>query len=273
MRETFRIDEGAACATPDTCALGVVAKAPAAGRVKTRLAPPLTPEEAAALGLCFLRDACANVAGVAADADAAGVAVYTPAEALSFFEEILPRGFYTLPQRGDSLAERLTRATEELFAAGFASVCLINSDSPTLPPALLRSAALALARPGDRVVLGPADDGGYYLVGLKRAHPSLFENIEWSTPRVLAQTIGRARSIGLEVELLPRWYDVDDAASLARLVRELFGGDDDEPSSAEKSDGAPPRRFDAPHTRDWLEKFLTTEKGRSTALSARGPTG
>ncbi|HYO64027.1 MAG TPA: TIGR04282 family arsenosugar biosynthesis glycosyltransferase [Pyrinomonadaceae bacterium] len=273
MRETFRIEEGAGRAA-GTCALCVVAKAPAAGRVKTRLVPPLTPEEAAALGLCFLRDACANVAGVAADADAAGVAVYTPAEALSFFEEILPRGFYTLPQRGDSLTERLTRATRELFAAGFSSVCLINSDSPTLPPAFIRAAARALARPGDRLVLGPADDGGYYLAGLKRAHPRIFADIEWSTPHVFAQTVEHARSLGLEVETLPRWYDVDDAASLARLARELFAAQDDGATAAEKGDGAPPpRRFDAPHTRDWLEKFLQTERGRATALSALGPTG
>ena len=101
-------------------------------------------------------------------------------------------------------------------------MCLINSDSPTLPPAVLRDAVKALHAPGDRIVLGPADDGGYYLIGLKQAHRRLFQDIAWSTPTVLASTLERAREIGLECTMLPSWYDVDDADSLHRLCQELF---------------------------------------------------
>jgi glycosyltransferase A (GT-A) superfamily protein (DUF2064 family) len=101
-------------------------------------------------------------------------------------------------------------------------MCLLNSDSPTLPVAYLVAAATALAVPGDRVVLGPSTDGGYYLIGLKQPHQRLFEDIDWSTERVAAQTLARANQLGLEVHQLPSWYDVDDAEALRVLGGELF---------------------------------------------------
>jgi hypothetical protein len=103
---------------------------------------------------------------------------------------------------------------------------VLNSDSPTLPTALLLETAAALARPGDRAVLGPSSDGGYYLLGLKAAHRRMFEDIDWSTERVAEQTLQRARDIGLEVHTLPVWYDVDDADGLRRLNAELSGEDE-----------------------------------------------
>ena len=96
---------------------------------------------------------------------------------------------------------------------------MLNSDSPTLPTALLNETADVLAQPGDRAVLGPSSDGGYYLLGLKAAHRRLFEDIAWSTERVAEQTRERAREIGLDVHLLPVWYDVDDIESLAPAAR------------------------------------------------------
>ncbi len=102
---------------------------------------------------------------------------------------------------------------------------MLNSDSPTLPTALLIETAEVLARPGDRAVLGPSSDGGYYLLGLKAAHRRMFEDIAWSTERVAAQTLERAREIGLEVHSLPVWYDVDDVDGLRRLNAELGGED------------------------------------------------
>jgi glycosyltransferase A (GT-A) superfamily protein (DUF2064 family) len=104
-------------------------------------------------------------------------------------------------------------------------VCLLNSDSPTLPVAYLIAAATALAVPGDGIVLGPSIDGGYYLIGLKRPHRRLFEDVDWSTDRVLAQSMLRAQELALPVCQLPSWYDVDDAGTLRLLVRELFGHD------------------------------------------------
>jgi hypothetical protein len=107
---------------------------------------------------------------------------------------------------------------------GHGAVCLLNADSPTLPVAYLVAAATLLAAPGDRIVLGPATDGGYYLIGMKRPHPGLFEGVAWSTDQVMAQTLERAESLGLGVALLPTWYDVDDAETLRMLTREVLEG-------------------------------------------------
>jgi|SRR5436190_21703635 len=204
------------------CALAIMTKAPRAGRVKTRLVPPLTPEEAAELNKCFLRDTAAAISNVTGNDNACGIAVYTPAGAESEYANILPADFSLLPQRGDGFGERLYFASEDLFKCGFESVCLIDSDSPTIPAASFRHAIELLASPNDRIVLGPSDDGGYYLVGLKRPLREVFEEIDWSTERVLTQTIQRATGIGLEVKLLPTGYDVDDDESLRRLCNELL---------------------------------------------------
>ena len=197
-------------------------KAPRTGQVKTRLTPPLTPQEAAELSACFLRDTAAAITRIARDGSAQGVAVYTPAGAENEFREILPPEFALVAQRGEALEERLIFATEDLFALGFKAVCLINSDSPTVPPQAFSQAAQILSTQEDGVVLGPSEDGGYYLIGFNKLHRALFENIEWSTSRVLQQTLERAQESGLRVHLLPTWYDVDDAATLRRLCQELF---------------------------------------------------
>jgi uncharacterized protein len=102
---------------------------------------------------------------------------------------------------------------------------VLNSDSPTLPTALLVETAEVLARPGDRAVLGPSTDGGYYLLGLKHAHARMFEGITWSTEQVAEETLARAREIGLDVHRLPDWYDVDDVDALKRLDAELRGAE------------------------------------------------
>ena len=100
---------------------------------------------------------------------------------------------------------------------------MLNSDSPTLPTALLVETAETLARPGERAVLGPSSDGGYYLLGIKTVHRRLFEDIAWSTERVAEQTLERAREIKLDVHMLPVWYDVDDVEGLRRLRSEVRG--------------------------------------------------
>lgn len=209
------------------CALAVMTKAPRAGRVKTRLTPPLSPEEAAELNVCFLRDTTAAISRMADQKSAQGVAVYTPVGAESAYVDILPKDFLLVPQRGEAFGERLVAATEDLLALGFASLCLIDSDSPTLPEALFAEAVGLLARPDDSVVLGPSDDGGYYLIGLKKLHRRLFERIDWSTEHVLQQTVDAAREIDLPVQLLPTWYDVDDRNTLSRLCAECFGTNGD----------------------------------------------
>lgn len=231
----------------NVCALGLMAKAPLAGEVKTRLVPPLTLSEAAALNVCFLRDMATNVKSIAETEQASGLVVYTPVGSESAFDGVLPDGFKLLAQRGTSLGERLFNATDDLLREGHSAVCLINSDSPTLPRSILIRAIEALAPEGDRVVLGAADDGGYYLIGLKQAHWNLFDRIVWSTSDVLTRTTQRAAEIDLPVELLPRWYDVDDGQTLNRLCEELF--------FALPLDGAYP----APHTRTFLEAIINRE--------------
>lgn len=204
------------------CALAVMAKAPRPGKVKTRLSPPLTLDQSAAINICFLRDTTENIAAVATSAPAAGIISYTPIGDEALFDSLLPANFALLPQRGDGFGERLLATAEDLLACGYGSVCLIDSDSPTVPAAALEQAVAELARPGDRIVLGPAHDGGYYLIGLKRAHPEPFSNIAWSTSTVLAETIAAANAAGIEASILPLWYDVDDAASLDILTTELL---------------------------------------------------
>jgi uncharacterized protein len=222
----------------DCCALAVMAKAPRPGRVKTRLSPPLTPDQASALNICFIRDTTENIRQVTEASNSAGLVAYTPVGDESAFDGLLPVGFQLLAQRGDGFGERLSYACEDLFASGFSAVCLIDSDSPTMPQDALLQAVERLSRAGDRMVLGGSDDGGYYLIGMKRPHHRVFEQIDWSTERVFEQTLERAREIGLTTELLPTWYDVDDAATLERLRRELTA-----PSGA---------GYDAKHTRAYL---------------------
>jgi rSAM/selenodomain-associated transferase 1 len=215
--------------TAASCGIAFMAKASAPGRAKTRLVPPLTFDEAAALNTAFLCDVADNVLlaarHTAAHAGLAGYAAFGPSGAEEFFRRTLPAAIGLigawLPNFGDCLLQTIG----ELLRKGHASAVVLNSDSPTLPTALLIETAACLAQPGDRAVLGPSADGGYYLLGLKAAHRRMFEDIDWSTSRVAEQTLQRARDIGLEVHTLPVWYDVDDVGGLRRLNAELNGED------------------------------------------------
>jgi uncharacterized protein len=248
------------------CALAVMAKAPRIGDVKTRLVPPLDHAQATGLNICFLRDVTTLIADLVHPYPACqvdGFVAYTPVGSEEMFDGLLPNGFGLLAQRGEHLGERLFRAAHDFLNAGYGAMCLINSDSPTLPKSVLEKAVRALQLPGDRVVLGPADDGGYYLIGLKKAHPQLFADIEWSTEKVLTQTLERAAQVKLEVVLLPVWYDVDDGNSLERLRNELFGG--------EAADPATPCGYHAPHTRAYLTQLNIECDGRARRQAAGEP--
>jgi rSAM/selenodomain-associated transferase 1 len=206
------------------CALAIMAKAPRAGTVKTRLCPPLTSEQAASLNICFLRDTADNLDRVASGNNAMGLVCYTPMGDEALFDGLLPGGFSLIPQRGNDFGERLLLAARDILACGYGSVCLIDSDSPTVPTAAFAQAVAELNRPGDRIVLGGSHDGGYYLIGLKHAHPEVFENIAWSTASVYSETVAAVRAAGIDLVELPLWYDVDDAATLDILVGEILGG-------------------------------------------------
>ncbi|MBV9734629.1 MAG: TIGR04282 family arsenosugar biosynthesis glycosyltransferase [Acidisphaera sp.] len=212
----------------DVCAIAVMAKAPVAGRVKTRLSPPLDPEEARLLSAAFLRDTTETIRAAGREAPVRGHVAYAPAGSEALFAGaladgtglLLADGAIAAPADVHGFGRSLLHAAQALFARGYGAVCLLNSDSPTLPVQVLRDAAAALARPG-RAVLGPAEDGGYYLLGMRAGHARLFADIAWSTGEVAGQTRARAAELGLEVVTLPTWYDVDDRASLRRLIADL----------------------------------------------------
>ena len=241
--EAGPIDQG----RQSQCAMAIMAKAPRAGKVKTRLSPPLTLEQTAALNVCFLSDTAENLAAIAPAGASAGMVCYTPVGDEAAFNGLLPASFTLIAQRGDKFGERLLAAAADILGCGFGAVCLIDSDSPTVPKAAFEQAVAELARPGDRIVLGPSHDGGYYLIGLKQAHPEPFERITWSTASVLEETIERAREAGIEVVLLPLWYDVDDAATLEILTGEVLDGR--APEFAQMTG------YDAPNTRGFLVRL------------------
>jgi len=194
----------------------VVAKRPAPGQAKTRLTPPLSPQQAADLYECFLRDTLDRMRRVP---DAQRAIAYLPIEAHSYFAQLAP-DFDLIPQIGADLGARLDHALTHYLDQGYERAAIMNSDGPTQPIENLRQAFAALTDHTD-VVLGPSDDGGYYLIGLKKPAPRLLREVRMSTPTVLADTLDLAREERLRVSLLPPWYDVDDVASLQRLIAEL----------------------------------------------------
>jgi rSAM/selenodomain-associated transferase 1 len=197
-------------------ALLTVAKRPAPGRTKTRLTPPLSPTQAAALYECFLQDTLDLMRRVP---NTQPVIAYLPQEAKPYFTRLAP-DFDCILQQGQDLGARLDNALTHYLQLGYRHVAIMNSDGPTLPVDYLTAAFEALAGEAD-VVLGPSDDGGYYLIGLKRPAPRLLREVRMSTPTVTADTLALAKEEGLRVELLPTWYDVDDAEALTRLGIEL----------------------------------------------------
>jgi len=217
--------------TRHSCGIAFMAKASAPGRAKTRLVPPLTFDEAADLNTAFLQDVAENLVladeqvRAAQSAAIVGYAAYGPPGSTNFFRRILPASIGLIEAWLPNFGDCLFHTIGEILSRGHQSAVVLNSDSPTLPTALLVETAEVLARPGDRAVLGPSTDGGYYLLGLKHAHPRMFQDITWSTERVADQTLARAREIGLEIHRLPAWYDVDDVDALKRLDAELRGAD------------------------------------------------
>jgi len=220
-----------ACDRPPV-AVAVMTKRPMAGQVKTRLSPPLTLDGAARLSHGFLLDTLAQVQRLMG---VARFVAFSPLESAAFFGALAGETFGLLPQTGSDLGERLAGVFERLLAAQFAAAVILGTDSPTLPDAYLREAVDVLCRGDADVVLGPAEDGGYYLVGLRSPASPLFQGIAWSTAGVLRETLDRIAVAGLRSHLLPRWFDVDTQPDLRRLARDL--ADD---------------RISAPHTRECL---------------------
>jgi hypothetical protein len=188
----------------------------------------LLPAQASRLSAAFLRDITESIARAASVVPIKGYIAYAPAGAEFLFDGhlaagtglLLADGSPLLPPDVQGFGRCLLHAILTMLGLGHPAAVVLNSDSPTLPTAILTRTAQALAAPGDRVVLGPAEDGGYYLLGMKTAHAHLFADIAWSTDTVAAATRARAATLGLDVVELPVWYDVDDHDSLIRLARE-----------------------------------------------------
>jgi rSAM/selenodomain-associated transferase 1 len=195
-----------------------MAKAPRPGEVKTRLCPPLSHREAAELYRCFLLDKIAQVNTLRW---ATPVVSYSPEESRSVFEDLTPAHFLLIPQRGDGLGVRLLSTFDQLFQQGYRQVMVIDSDTPTLPTAYLEQALGFFADRQTDVVLGPTDDGGYFLIGLRQSYPALFQDMPWSTAQVTPETLRRATQYGLTVACTASWYDVDTPDDLTRLLQSL----------------------------------------------------
>lgn len=216
-------------------ALIVVGKAPLAGSTKTRLVPPLSPQDAADLYHGFLIDTLEMAASLTWERTSL---VHPRGDGMQLAQLAGKSPVQLFEQRGEGLGSALASAFEHHFAIGCELAILIGSDNPTLSSAPVREACNALSSGAD-LAIGPTFDGGYYLIGMRQPHVGVFEGIDWSTPRVFAQTRSRARALGLRVHKVEEWYDVDESQDLDRLSKELSNG--------------PPDL--APHTRLVLERL------------------
>src|SRR5215470_14027158 len=190
-----------------------MAKAPREGEVKTRLSGALSPEEIRRLYVAFLSDTFALMEDVKDERENLALALcYTPEGEEEAFEEVEREGSLMIPQRGENLGERLTNCFADLFALGFESVAVIGADSPTLPGEYVFDAFECFETD---------DDGGYYLVGMRKLHGRIFEDIPWGGAGVMEATMDRAREAELNLVLLPEWYDVDAPEDFERLKHEL----------------------------------------------------
>jgi rSAM/selenodomain-associated transferase 1 len=200
---------------PGRVAVAAMVKVPVAGEVKTRLCPPLRPEEAARLAWAFLGDRVEQLVGLPA---CDSLVAYTPPEGEPELRARLP-GMRLVPQVGADLGMRMARLLADLLAEGRTGAVAVGTDTPSLPTAYLAEACRALERGEADVVLGPAEDGGYYLIGLAAPAPGLFADMSWGSASVYRTTLARAQAEGRRVAVLPTWFDVDRPGDLARLGR------------------------------------------------------
>jgi rSAM/selenodomain-associated transferase 1 len=221
----------------------IFAKKPVPGSVKTRLSPPLTVEEAAELYSCMLKDTLEMAAGL----DGITPVIYFQDDpgAAEYFSALAPE-IESLPQVGADLGERMKSAFSGRFERGFRKVAIIGSDSPDLPAEYVVGAFKLLADEGGDLVLGPAEDGGYYLMGLKMIRDGLFTGIPWSSGEVFAATVKRAKEVCLGISFLGKWHDIDSAVDLER--RELL--DPNSPAARTRSFIISIRQPDIPHSPD-----------------------
>ena len=193
-----------------------MAKAPIAGAVKTRLVPPLTPMQAAEFYRALLLDQFDHLRNFAG---AERYVFYAPADGENILRDLGGGDYIYLAQSDGDLGARMQQAFADLSHMGHRNIVLIGGDVPALPRAILDQAFAQLARLEPWVVLGPSQDGGYYLVGMNRPTPAMFANMTWSHERVLADTMARLDGLSVSYSILPTWFDLDVAEDFHRLRR------------------------------------------------------
>ncbi|MBI5287339.1 MAG: TIGR04282 family arsenosugar biosynthesis glycosyltransferase [Deltaproteobacteria bacterium] len=233
--------------TPPSHALVVMVKAPIPGEVKTRLIPPLTPEDAVGLYRCFIEDTLLRVSTftlpptsphkggrekVSKEEGLPIFVAYTPPDKEAIIKEVvssipLVNGVEGLiPQIGEDLGERLFNTFQRLFSMGYKKVAIIGSDSPDIPLEYIEKTFCDLEE--GRIVLGPSEDGGYYLIGmslgteLNSVPKAIFKDIPWGTAQVLEETLKKIKEAHIEVTILPTWYDVDNPHDIKKLQLEIL---------------------------------------------------
>ena len=200
--------------------VGVLTRAPSC-EGKSRLIEQLRTTDGAGLRTALLRDTLAAVAPI----DAQKAVLYTPVGSAAEIQRLTPFDALFLAQRGATLGERMRNGASDLLARGFERIVLVGGDLPTLPAAYIVDALDRLVRSPDSIVLGPTEDGGYYLIGMTHIQPELFDGIPWGSADVLHLTQEAAAALRLRVELLPVWYDVDHPSDLQRVRRRRAEGD------------------------------------------------
>ena len=212
----------------------MMVKAPLPGFAKTRLTPPLTTVDAAALSLCFVQDVVTSALTVGANL----IVAFTPAEGRSVLGAALPQNVLWLQQQGANLGERLDSVINHAAESAFSPIVVLGADSPTIPPSLIENALHVLTTGAAEIVLGPTTDGGYYLIGFRKPDSAVLRNVTWSSPSTFEQTVRNIKQLELSLFTLPQWYDVDTFADLNFLANEL------------RTDREAQCR--APHTYRWL---------------------
>lgn len=198
-------------------ALVVMLKIPIAGKVKTRLAAQIGKEDATKLYRCFIHDTFSRIS-LLSNIDI--IAAYTPQNLIGRAKRLAPSGAIIIPQKGRDLGECLHNIFSHLFSIGYKKIAIIGADSPDLPIEYIEKSFLLL-KGKTGLVLGPSEDGGYYLIAMSRDHKEIFKDIPWSTDAVFKETVEKAKKAGLESAILPRWYDVDEINTLKKLRNNL----------------------------------------------------
>jgi rSAM/selenodomain-associated transferase 1 len=196
-------------------AMIVMCKAPAAGTVKTRLAPFLSAEEAADLAGCFAVDAMKKAQNICENA------IVAFAGEKEMLEAILPENLIWVRQKGADLGERMDNALRFAFDQNFSPLVVVGTDSPTLPSEYIKIAIKILQEKLTDAVIGETEDGGFYLLGLNQPNQQIFQNVRWSSPETFLQTVRNIKQLNLHLTTLTIWYDVDTPEDLRRLKTEI----------------------------------------------------